>query len=385
MENKTIDNAKLELPSFTMDKIPSIKIKSIRFQNFKVFEDYTFNFDSEYGIKEFVCFIGPNGCGKSTVLNSIQMLFQRYEGRDLDRIKTNLGKAVRHTEKKHNGIYGEEDFLITANISSSFGDYEVQLNKSGFVKDHPEEIKSIVYRLCYFAKFDQELNRFQLAREKWPKFKELFEAVTGFTIEEDTDVLKYFKDSSDRDTRELMDNYVLSFNICKPHETINQKECSDGEKKIIKSFSTLLTIEYMPQIILVDNIEMHVERSRHIKLIEAMKDCFPNSQIFSTTHSYYLSKFFGNKSEVFDLRLIKASEIIKAEPWRLCIIDEMNDCLVKLLLAKEYVELVELAKKIIADCEGEINDLRRFKSDVNFLLEEVSEIFVNCVIPKIKK
>ena len=372
----------VELPSFTMDSIPTVKVKSIKFENFKVFENYTFNFDSENGIKEFICFIGPNGCGKSTVLNSIQMLFQRYEGRDLERIRTNLGKAVRHTGKIQGGIYGDDDFLITAQVSSSLGDYEIKLNKSGFIKDHPEEIKNIVYRLCYFAKFDQELNRFQLAREKWPRFKELFEAVTGFKIEEDTDVLKYFKDSSDRDTKDLIQNYVLSFNIHKPNETINQKECSDGEKKIIKSFSTLLTIEYMPQIILVDNIEMHVERSRHIKLIEAMKDCFPDSQIFSTTHSYYVSKFFGNKAEVFDLRLIKSSEIIKSQPWRLCIIDEMNDCLVKLLLSKEKVGLVELAKKIISDCECDINDLQKFKTDVNFLLKEVSEIFVNCVIPK---
>lgn len=42
----------------TDNVLPLVKIKSIRFQNFKVFDDYTFDFSSENGIKEFVCFIG---------------------------------------------------------------------------------------------------------------------------------------------------------------------------------------------------------------------------------------------------------------------------------------------------------------------------------------
>ena len=90
------------------------------------------------------------------------------------------------------GVYGKDDFLLTANISSSIGDYEVQLNKSGFIKDHPEEIKRLVYRICYAAKFDQDLKNFQLKRRKWKTFKKLFEAVTVFEIEEQMKDM-YFK------------------------------------------------------------------------------------------------------------------------------------------------------------------------------------------------
>jgi ABC-type lipoprotein export system ATPase subunit len=364
----------------TDNVLPLVKIKSIRFQNFKVFDDYTFDFSSENGIKEFVCFIGPNGCGKSTVLNSIQMLFNRYEGRDIEKLKINLGKAVRHVGEHFSEIYVDDDFLITAKMDSSFGEYEVQFNKSGFVQDHPQGIKENVFRLCYAARFDQELHKFQLAREKWDKFKELFEAVTSFTIEENQDVIKYFSGTDDPTMKQLINDYVLSFSIKKPHEVISYKECSDGEKKIIKSFSTLLTLEYSPSIILVDNIEMHVEKGRHIKLIQAMKDCFPNSQIFSTTHSYYVSKVFGKQSGVFDLRMIKSSEGIKKQPWRLCIIDEINDCLVKLLLAPNSEELVCRGKKIISTCEGDINDLQKFQEEVGIFLKEVSDIFIKCIM-----
>lgn len=361
--------------------LPFVKIKSIRFQNFKVFDDYTFDFTSnDNTIKEFVCFIGPNGYGKSTVLNSVQMLFNRYEGRDIERLKINLGKCVRHVGEEFNEINANDDFLITAKIDSTFGEYEIQFNKSGFVKDHPQEIKENVFRLCYAARFDQELHNFQLSRDKWDKFKELFEAVTDFTIEENQDVIKYFMGTDDPTMKQLIDNYVLSFSIKKPHETISHKECSDGEKKIIKSFSTLLTLGYSPSIILVDNIEMHVEKGRHIRLIQAMKDCFPNSQIFSTTHSYYVSKVFGKKSGIFDLRMIKSSDEIKKQPWRLCIIDEVNDCLVKLLLSPNNEDLVCRGKKIICRCEGDINDLQEFQDEVKTFLKEVSDIFIKCVM-----
>ncbi len=88
----------------------------------------------------------------------------------------------------------EDDFLLTASLETSLGDYEVEINKTGFVKDHPDKIKDIIGRICYFARFDQELHQFQLNRKSWKLFKDLFEAVTGFKIEEQRGV---FSDSAD--------------------------------------------------------------------------------------------------------------------------------------------------------------------------------------------
>lgn len=376
----------LIMPSFKLEgKMPHVRLRSIRFVNFKVFEDYLFDFSSEDGIKDFICFIGPNGEGKSTMLNAIQLVFSRIEGRDLARVKTNLGKAVRHVKKySGGGVYGDEDFLITAQIESSLGDYEVQINKSGFVKDHPQEIKNLIYRICYTAKFDQELNRFQLAREKWPEFKEMFETVTGYTVEENKDIEMYLAGSSDVAMKNLVENYVLSFFIHKPTGTISEREASDGEKKVIKSFSTLLTIEYTPQIILVDNIEMHVEKKRHMRLIEQMKKCYPESQIFSTTHSYYITKILGKQAGIEDLRLIRANAYIKKEPWRLRVIDEIEEALLKVSSFKDSEktsELVKLGENILVACYGEIKDLQLFYSDVKKFLEGVLEIFISNVLP----
>lgn len=348
------------IPDFKLDnsKIPDVKIKSIRYQNFKAFENHTFDFTENGKPKSFICFSGNNGSGKSTILDSIQLIFTRFDGRTSDKndlesekkMRALLGKLVRHVNGVQSAIYNkEDDFLITANIYSSLGDYEVQLNKLGFIKDHPEEVKQIVYRLCFYARFDQELRHFQLARENWSVFKDLFESVTGFTIKETE---SFFDKSDDPTQSEILDRYVLGFMVHKPDEIISHTECSAGERKIIKCFSTLLSKDYMPSVVCVDNIEMHVESGRHIQLIESMKRCFPYSQIFSTTHSYQISKNFGKKEELYDLRLMKASELVKKQPWRLLMADEIKESVSKIksmnintMTKEDYINKGELIAK----------------------------------------
>jgi len=374
---------KISLPDFQIEesKIPHVRLKSIRFQSFKAFDDHCFYFSNSNGkVKPFVCFIGPNGCGKTTVLDCIQMIFSRFEGMETDRLKLLLGKSVRHIEGKQTGIYGDDDFLVTAHIECSLGDYEVQINKSGFVKDHPLEVKSLLYRLCFYARFDQELHNFQLSREKWPLFKDLFEAVTGFRIEE---LIGVFDQSSDPIANDMLKKYVLGFQVYKPDEIISHRECSAGEKKIIKSFSTLLTKEYNPQIILIDNVAMHVESGRHLQLVKSMKRCFPKSQIFCTTHSYNISRNFGERNQLYDLRLIKASSIIKKEPWRLYLADEIIDCLSKLNVMTVSRKIVEdevaRGEKLVKSCFQETEG-QALLDESQIFMKKVAGFFIQDVV-----
>ena len=362
------------LPDFRLDnsKIPDVRVKSIRLQNFKVFDDCTFDFVENNAPKSFVCFSGPNGCGKSTLLDVIQLVFTRFDGRDSEDIKRLLSRLIRHVDGQQKHSLSKEDFLITANIHSSIGDYEIQLNKNGFIKDHPEDIKMIVYRLCFYARFDQELNRFQLARSQWSTFKDLFEAVTGFEIKEKTTL---FDESEDPVQADILKQYVLSFHVHKPDEIISHNECSAGERKIIKSFSTLLNKEYIPSVVCVDNVEMHVESGRHIQLIESMKRCFPKSQIFATTHSYQISKNFGERTQLYDLRLMKTSELIKKEPWRLYVADEIKDNISKI----KSMNLIECVKeRKISDGEKLRTKLMQEKNIGSLLFECEEFMKVTC-------
>jgi energy-coupling factor transporter ATP-binding protein EcfA2 len=372
------------LPDFKLDEseIPNVRIKSIRFQNYKAFEDHTVTFGDE-APELFACLIGPNGCGKTTILDIIQLIFSRFDGIEQNRLKVLLGKSVRHVDGKQNGIYGDDDFLVTAHIESDIGNYEVQINKEGFIKDHPEEIKSLVYRLCFYARFDQELKTFQLERKQWPLFKELFEAVTGFEAKEIEGV---FDQSDDPVQAELLSKYVLSFDVHKPDETIRHTECSAGERKIIKSFSTLLNKEYTPRIILVDNVAMHVESGRHLELIQSMKRCFPNSQIFATTHSYHISRNFGVRSELHDLRLIKVPDLIKKSQWRLYLMDEVQDAMAKLnAIVLNGGDTNDSVAKHIAKGQSLLDDLMYNRDEdlpnkVSDFLQKVADFFVRDIV-----
>jgi len=366
-----------ELPNFKINEkeIPSIKIRSIRIQNLKGYKDYFFDFSQKDGeCKSFACFHGPNGTGKTTILDVIQLIFSKFDNYEEDRLRAHLGKSVRNEDGVSSGVYSNEDFLITAIIQkpTSIGYpevYEVQINKNGFIKDHPSYIKNILYRLFFYARLDQELHQFQLNREKWPLFKELCEAVTGFQIEEKENVFDLSEDPIQAD---LLQKYVLGFWVKKPHEKISHTECSDGERKIIKSFSTLLNMEYTPKIICIDNITMHVELGRHIVLIDAIKKCFKGSQIFATTHSYRMSRNFGSKNQMYDLRLVTNPDI---EEWRLQLIDELEDAISKL---KSFIIHPDLVNVEINRGEELLTKCRSGYS--NFSLREDSEVFIKRVV-----
>ena len=339
-----------------MSNMPSVAVKSIHFQNFKVFEDEFFDFTNNGKVKKFCYLFGPNGTGKTTLLETLQIIFSRFDAYEKDRLKVLLGKSVRHVDGNQNGVYGNDNFLITAEIQSSLGDYQIQIDKTGFLKDHPEYIKDVMKRIYHFARYDQELHQFQLERVKWPIFKDMMENIMGYKVEEKHNPFSIASD--DPVQTEMLEKYVLDFNIHKPDEIISCRECSAGERKVIKSFSTLLNKEYCPQILLIDNIEMHVELGRHLDLIDAVKKAFPQAQVFATTHSYYIKKF-GNKSETYDLRMIKVDELMRQEPWRIYLKDEIQEHILQL------ESLPSKCKTISNDILEGYSLLERCKGDAN--------------------
>jgi ABC-type lipoprotein export system ATPase subunit len=366
-----------DLPNFKIDesKIPLVKIRSIRIQNLKGYKDYTFDFSIDpLNCKSFVCFHGPNGTGKTTILDVIQLIFSRFDNYEEDRLKALLGKSVRHEDGNMNGIYGDDNFLITAVIQkpSCIGHpevYEVKIDKTGFINDHPNSVKKILGRLCFYGRLDQELHQFQLNREKWPIFKELCEAVTGYEIEEKENV---FDMSEDPIQADLLKQYVLGFWVKKPYEKISHTECSAGEKKVIKSFSTLLNMEYTPRIICIDNVTMHVELERHIALIESIKKCFPDSQIFATTHSYRVSRNFGSKDQMYDLRLVTNPNIREID---LQAYDEIRDCISKLKSLTTNKGIVDIE---IVRGEELIDEIMR--GNINYNFRERLELYIKRVV-----
>jgi AAA15 family ATPase/GTPase len=366
-------------------KSPSIKLKSLYILNLKAYKEYDIDFTKDNNIKPFICFVGDNGIGKSTALNVIQLLFNQYDSYSPERLFHKLSPYVRHDQyeqyAKHftykEYIENPEkfgNFLIKAKFETDIlGTYEVIFDRTGFIKDHPDEIKPHLMRLCYYARFDQELNNFQLETKHWDKFKKLFQSVTGYEVEPTEDLFS----SDELNSKLLGEKYVLSFTVQKKNEKISNRECSNGERKVIKSFSTLLNQEIKPKIILIDDIAMHVALGRHLALIKAMQDCYPESQIFSTTHSYRLTKDLSKLDEIYDLRLMHANDIVKKEPFRLKIIDELDDAIYKLsgIRGKDSLYLQKECEKIKEHCLLPIRDLEKFENNLRNLLKEVSDFY----------
>ena len=263
-------------------------IKSLRLYNFKCYEKFQIDFivDQNNSVVPY-CLFGPNGSGKTTVLDAITCVLSSYSSYDVERIHVALSKYIRNFKNMSTSEQQLADFLIEADICSEFGNYTVAVNKFGYVpgKEHPDAVREQILKLCFRTRYDEELNMFQLRLDRWDLFKELFEATTGYSVEKIEYETPMFSDPASKAQRALLDDYVLQLIINKPNETITDRECSKGEKKVIKNFTTLLNKDILPPVILIDDVEMHVEIDRHMKLVRCIEKCFAGSQVVFTTHS----------------------------------------------------------------------------------------------------
>ena len=343
---------------------PRIKLKRIELVNFCKYEDAVIDFTHEGKILSMACLVGPNGAGKTTLLDAITMLCSNYSCYDPRRFATMMYRRVRNwmhlqtDEQMRNasfkvkGVfeatyapyappYIPEELQTIAPFAVK--EYEVEFTRHKFNSRHPEFIERRLPRYAFTARFDQELSLFQLRRDRWPLFQELFSAVTGFPIEEDIDM---FHDTSDTRMRRLLDEYVLGFVIHKPKEVIRHKMCSSGERKIAKCFSTILNAPVEPSIIAVDNVLMHIEVGRHLSVMASLSKCFPNSQLIVACHSVPVTKCLPDREMLFDMRWLEIPGIMWREPWRLRLLDDIQEALERLSSISMKLPTIELSKFI---------------------------------------
>jgi len=312
-----------------------VRLSSISLRNFCRHESVMVDLSHDGYIMPLACLVGPNGTGKTTILEAVMMLCSNFSGYDQIRFRAMMLKRVRNfMHMQSDQELNSADFEVRGRFVAVMPgrdpfEYDVAFTRNGFISLHPPEVAARMIDMCFMARFDQELHTFQVRRDKWPVFQQLFSAVTGFKVEEDDNI---FDDSSDEFTRRLIENYVLGFKIVKDREVITHRQCSSGERKIIKCFSTILNKPCPPSIILIDNVTMHIEVGRHIAILDALERCFEDSQIICTCHSEPVSRYLPFRQRLFDMRLITAPDAIRKEPWRLRMFDEVSDAVRRLTL-----------------------------------------------------
>lgn len=280
-----------------------MKIKNLKLTDFCGYKKADFEF------RDFACLVGPNGCGKTTILNAVTLLcssldFQtdsadaapggfRAKITPEQRVQAYLKRNIRNIDDPA----GCKTFRIDGTFEHEGKTYQSIMTEKGFEKNDLLAQTWWWPGMVYFAKFDSDMVNFQLRYSLWPRFQKAYEGITGIEIEPEI--------CTETDLKKAGQNgeYVIGFFMKKNGDRIHSRRGSAGERKIAKSLSQVVNLEECrrPHIVLVDNLEMHVHYKRHLRMVEEIKDLFGGMQIISTTHSLPIIDSYEPKEDMIDI------------------------------------------------------------------------------------
>lgn len=317
-----------------------VKIKKMRLKNYCGYRDSEFDFTDENGkVKNFGVFYGANGSGKTTMLSAVRMLsnaslYRQSSDRDqslyfnkmvfsenyeptaqkykeklalmMKKVKENNPDNPLYSDLKMSENFGESTKMeIEGIFETNQGEKNVVISNEGVVKNEFDDQEEKEH--CYYIDADHpmEMNKFQLQNtELADVFLELAKIVYGYPC--------FF----DKSINIGQDEYFTDFCIEKWGTTVHHKSMSDGERKICALLKSLSEPEHVlkQDIILVDNIEMHIYFKRHAKMFDALMQIFPKYQFIVTTHSGTLINHINEKYNgkfLYDLEIYKKKEFEK--------------------------------------------------------------------------
>jgi len=311
-----------------------IKLKKLHLQNFCGYRDSEFDFTTNEELNSANVFFGSNGVGKTKILEAIRIITnpQRYENKDCSILfnkfifnknyepSTSIYKEklaqmlekVKNSDDKNNPLYkdlkisnisNKTQMYVEGTFETDEGEKIVAFDNNGIAKNELP-YKEIGHSFFIDADHPNEMNKFQLENNDLVKvFLELAHIVYGYPVK----LGKIYSNQSAQ--------YYTDFIIEKWGTTVHFKSFSDGEKKICSLIRSICDVNYIPNtdIILIDNVEMHIYYLRHIKLFNALTSIFSNYQFFLTSHSGTLIEYLkeNKPNYLYDLEKYKQLEFEK--------------------------------------------------------------------------
>lgn len=291
-------------------------LAGVRLINYCGYKNTNFPFiNGETGeIKKFCVIYGPNGEGKSTLLDAIRLVGNPFIYKDRD-TELMFRKLTYH--KDYDPTYNhmmEKDIPNRMRLDGVFSQVDdkgseyktIVINNAGLKHaDLKEKPRGYIYTLD--ADNPMNMSRFQVSSENADTFLDIAKTVYGFECEFVTGVEESLKDI---DGKNYDIKIYTDFVIHKKGVKVHFKRMSDGEKKIATLLAYLCDPLYMDNIdiILIDNVEMHVYFKRHAAMVDKFIEHFPDKQFIVTTHSETLIEHVReNMGEefLFDLETIK--------------------------------------------------------------------------------
>lgn len=264
-----------------------IKLKKIKLVNYCGYRDFEIDLSHGNHVKKWSMLYGPNGSFKSTFLRAVQLLsspsfiigrldnklFLRkltyhpnynpsYIG--FDSLKTNLyAEAIFQTEDGDKRIVLENNW--DDKVGLTINELPLRSVSSFIDADNPNNMYS-----------------FQINWEYKKEFLNMAEAIYNIPCSLPEESLVNEKDESTGENILLYADFVIKKY---GNTSVHYKSFSDGEKKIATLLAALFRKQKESDIMLIDNISMHIYFKRHMNLIQKIEEFFPNKQIIATTHS----------------------------------------------------------------------------------------------------
>ncbi len=262
-----------------------VTLKTLRLVNFGGYRDTTFAFDASK--QPIALFYGPNGYGKSTVLEAIRITSNPLVFKDRPKGAEMYLRPWTYDNDYTSGTgnvrVSRNELYVHAVYNVDGEDRNVVLGNDGFMVNELEEQH---FGYSYYADADNPINwtKFQLHTEEATKFIELAEAIYGFECDLASEVYSEMEEPDGSIAKHLFYQDIV---ISKGRDKVHFCRMSAGEKKIATLIRQLCDPDSLlgRDIILVDNLEMHVYFKRHPLMLSKLKEHFKGKQVIATTHS----------------------------------------------------------------------------------------------------
>lgn len=287
-----------------------IYLKELHLVNFMGYKDTVFKFFDENGKrKPLVLMYAPNGAGKSSLLNGIQMASncKRLQSRD----NTTFFRKLVFSQDYDSNYQALYDKLDPSVVNKMFVEakYDVNGEEKIVQFDNSVILKNEVDELDFFTLLDADhpmnVNKFQLENTKYAKkFIELCKVIYNYECyfdKEISDSGKFAKDENedlkmedDGDNDDL--SFFTDFVIQKYGINTHFKQMSGGERKIATLMAQICdekTIDKL-SIIAIDSFEKEIYFTRQGKTVDKLISEFPDKQFFIVTHSETLIRHVEN-------------------------------------------------------------------------------------------
>jgi AAA15 family ATPase/GTPase len=266
-----------------------IKLKKIKLINYCGYKDFELDLTSGEDVSRWAMFYGPNGIGKSNFIRAVELLSSPRTLRGRLDNKLFMRRLTYHPNYQPSLVgfdKSKTNLFMEGVFQTDDGDKRVVLennwdDKIGLTVD---EFPVDIISAATFIDADKPNNMFsfQIYAEDKDKFLDIAKVVYDFECELPKEsMVSEFDPQAGKRVVFYNDFVITKYG----RDTVHYKSFSDGEKKIATLLSTIFKKARNANILLIDNIEMHIYFKRHMALLAKIEELFPDSQVIATTHS----------------------------------------------------------------------------------------------------